>query len=65
LVAGDEPVDWTMVERRLDAAGVTGFQLDRTTNGFRFTCRLASSAVTGSGTTKGEAVRDALTQLPR
>jgi hypothetical protein len=39
LVAGDEPVDWSMVERRLDAAGVTGFQVEKTTAGYRFTCQ--------------------------
>jgi len=64
-VAGDEPVDWSMVERRLDAAGVTGFQVEKTTTGFRFTCQLASGAVTGRGATKGEAVRNALAQLAR
>ena len=47
LVAGDEPVDWSMIERRLDAAGVTGFQVEKTTTGFRFTCQLPSGAVAG------------------
>lgn len=65
LVAGDEPVDWAMVERKLDAAGLTGFQIEKTTTGFRFTCQLPSGAVTGRGATKGEAVRNALGQLPR
>ena len=46
-----------MVERRLDAAGVNGFQVEKTTTGFRFTCQVASGAVTGRGTTKGEAVQ--------
>ena len=65
LVAGTESVDWSMVERRLDAAGVTGFQVEKTTSGYRFTCQLASGAVTGRGTNKGEAVRNALAQLSR
>jgi hypothetical protein len=63
LVSGNEPVDWAMVERRLDAAGVTGFQVEQTANGFRFTCHLTSGAITGRGTSKGEAVRNALAQL--
>jgi hypothetical protein len=63
LVAGDEPVDWSMIERRLDAAGVTGFQVEKTTTGFRFTCQLPAGAVAGRGATKGEAVRSALAQL--
>jgi hypothetical protein len=65
LVVGDEPVDWSMVERRLDAAGVTGFQVEKTANGYRFTCQLASGVVTGRGASKGEAVRNALSQLSR
>jgi len=63
LVAGNEPVDWSMVERRLDAAGVTGYQVERTAAGFRFVCQSASGKVTGSGASKGEAVRNALAQL--
>ena len=65
LAGGDEPVDWNLVERRLDAAGVTAFQVEKTGVGFRFTCLLASGAVSGRGATKGEAVRNALAQLTR
>ena len=65
LVSGDEAIDWNMVERRLDAAGVTGFQVEKTTSGFRFTCQLGSGAVTGRGASKAEAVRNALAQLTR
>lgn len=65
LVAGDEPLDWNMVERRLDAAGVSGFQVEKTTSGFRFTCQLPTGAVTGRGASKAEAVRNALAQLIR
>ena len=52
-----------MVEHRLDAAGVTGFQVEKTATGFRFTCQLPSGAVAGRGATRGEAVRNALAQL--
>jgi hypothetical protein len=65
LVAGDEAVDWSMVERKLDAAGVTGFQVEKTTGGYRFTCQLPSGVVNGRGASKGEAVRNALAQLSR
>jgi hypothetical protein len=64
LVAGDEPLDWAMVERKLDRSGVTGFHLDKTASGFQFTCRLSTGPVSGRGATKGEAVRNALAQLP-
>ena len=65
LVSGGEPVDWSMVERRLDAAGATGYQVEKTATGFRFTCQLSAGAVTGRGASKGEAVRNALAQLKR
>jgi hypothetical protein len=65
LVTGDEPLDWALVERRLDAAGVTGYQMEKTSAGFRFTCQLPSGVVTGRGATKPEAVRQALAQLTR
>lgn len=64
IVHGNEPLDWSMVERKLDRSGVTGFQLDKTDTGFRFTCKLATGSVAGRGATKGEAVRTALAQLP-
>lgn len=54
-----------MVERKLDAAGVTGFQIEKSETGYRFSCQLASGPVTGRGATKGEAVRSALAQLTR
>lgn len=63
LLSGDEPLDWNMVERRLDSAGVTGFQVEKTTSGFRFTCQLPTGAVSGRGASKAEAVRNALAQL--
>lgn len=65
LVTGDEPLDWSMVEKKLDAAGATGYQVEKTGTGFRFTCQLPSGAVTGRGATKGEAVRNTLAQLAR
>jgi hypothetical protein len=61
--ATDDPLDWTLVERRLDAAGATGYQVERTTAGYRFTCQLPSGAVSGRGATKPDAVRQALAQL--
>src|SRR4051794_26117989 len=64
-VTGGEALDWTTVERRLDAAGATGYQVEKTTGGYRFTCQLPSGAVTGRGATKPEAVRQALAQLTR
>jgi hypothetical protein len=65
LIGGDEPLDWNMVERRLDAAGVTGYQVEKVAGGFRFTCQLSAGAVTGRGASKAEAVRNALGQLSR
>jgi hypothetical protein len=64
IVAGDEPLDWAMVQRKLDRSGVTGFQLDRTEAGFRFSCRLAAGTVSGQGASKESAVRNALAKLP-
>jgi hypothetical protein len=64
-VSGDEPLDWSMVERRLDAAGATGFLVEKTTTGFRFTCQVPAGPITGRGTTRPEAVRNALAQLAK
>jgi hypothetical protein len=60
-----ESLDWAMVERKLDAAGATGYQMEKTSDGFRFTCKIASGPVAGRGATKVEAVRHALAQLAR
>jgi len=60
-----EPLDWTMVERKLDAAGATGYQMEKTADGFRFTAKLSSGPVAGRGASKGEAVRDALSHLTK
>jgi len=65
LVAGNESIDWSMVERKLDAAGVTGFQVEKTTSGYRFICQSPTGTVAGRGATRGEAVRNALAQLTR
>jgi hypothetical protein len=64
LVTGNETLDWTTVERKLDAAGVTAFQVEKTASGFQFVCRLAKGDITGRGTTRVEAIRQALAQLP-
>lgn len=63
LVNSDAPVDWTMVERKLDQIGSTGYQMEKTATGFRFTVQLASGSVVGRGASKGEAVRHAMSQL--
>jgi hypothetical protein len=64
LLSGHEPLDWTMVERKLDAAGVTAFHVEKTAGGFHFVCRLPKGEVTGRGATRVEAIRQALAQLP-
>ena len=43
----DEPLDWSMVERKLDAVGATGYQMEKTPDGFRFTCKLSFGPVAG------------------
>jgi hypothetical protein len=63
IVAGDELLDWSMVERKLDAAGVSTFQMDKSAGGFVFTCKAPSGAVAGRGATRAAAVRQALAQL--
>ena len=65
VISGDEPLDWAMVDRRLDQVGATGYQMDKTATGFRFTCHLPAGPVTGRGPTKNEAVRSALAQLAK
>lgn len=60
-----ESLDWSMVERRLEAIGATGYQVEKTGTGFRFTCQLPAGAVTGRGASKGEAVRNAMAQLSK
>jgi len=60
-----EPLDWTMVERKLDAVGATGYQMEKTVDGFRFTAELSSGPVAGRGASRGEAVRNALSQLTK
>ena len=64
IVTGDESIDWSMVERRLKAVGATGYQIEKTATGFRFTFELPTGPVLGRGATKGEAVRTGLAQLP-
>jgi hypothetical protein len=63
IVAGDEPLDWSMVERKLDAANVSTYQMDKTASGFAFTCKAAGGTVSGRGASRAEAVRQALAQL--
>jgi hypothetical protein len=62
-VVGDEPLDWSMVERTLDACGVSTYQMDKTASGYAFTCKAPGGSVTGRGATRAVAVRQALAQL--
>jgi hypothetical protein len=63
IVAGDEPLDWTMVERKLDASSVSTYQMEKTASGYAFTCKAPNGTITGRGTTRAAAVRQALAQL--
>ena len=60
VVTGDEPLDWSMVERKLDAVGAAGYGMEKAATGFRFTVQLPTGPVVGRGATKAEAVRNAL-----
>ena len=59
----DDPIDWKMLEKRLDAAVGSSFQIEKTADGFRFVCQLPSGAIAARGATKAEAVRQGLSQL--
>lgn len=64
MISGDEPVDWTMVERQLDRMGARGHQLDRLEEGgYRFLVKLPQGSIEGQGRTKGEAVRSAFAKV--
>ena len=63
IVAGDEPLDWSMVERTLDASGVSTYQMDKAASGFAFTCKAPGGTIIGRGATRAAAVRQALAQL--
>ena len=63
VLTGDEALDWTMVERKLDAAGATGYGMEKAETGFRFAVQLPTGPVVGRGATKNEAVRSALRQI--
>jgi hypothetical protein len=60
---GHEPLDWTLVERKLDRAGVTAFRVEKTAGGFQCTCDVPTGSVSGRGGSKSAAVRQALAQL--
>ena len=64
VVTGDESIDWKMVERRMSAAGVKNFQIDKAGDKFSCVCQLATRDVIGQGATRAEAVRNAASQLP-
>lgn len=63
VVTSDEPIDWATIERKLDSAGVTSYQMERTATGFKFTCKLASRSIAGAGNSRAEAVRQVLDQI--
>jgi hypothetical protein len=59
----EEALDWSTVERKLDSAGVSSYQMERTSTGFKFTCKLASRSIAGVGASKADAVRQVLDQI--
>lgn len=62
-MSADDPLDWATVERKLDAAGVSSYQMERTPAGFKFTCKLASRSIAGVGASRADAVRQVLDQI--
>ena len=62
-IASDDPIDWAMVERRLDQIGATGHQIQKVADGFRFALELSGKTIVGRGSSKAEAVRSAFAQL--
>jgi hypothetical protein len=65
IVSGQKPVDWEMVDRKLDRLGAIAHQMERTSTGFVFTIRLPEGIVTGSGATKREAVQRAFAKTAK
>jgi hypothetical protein len=63
MVSNDAPVDWTLIEHKLDKVGATGYQVEKVATGFRFTVQLSTGNIVGRGASKGEAVRNAMSQL--
>jgi hypothetical protein len=61
----NEPLDWTKVEARMTAAGVSKFDMQKDGEGFRCVCQLGTRTVAGRGASRSDAVRDALAQLPQ
>lgn len=61
--AADDPVDWVMVERRMDQLGVTSYQMQKAADGFRFSIVFRGKTVTGHGLNKAAAVRSAFAQV--
>ncbi|MSR53707.1 MAG: hypothetical protein EXS09_10525 [Gemmataceae bacterium] len=62
-VTADDPIDWSMVERRMDQLGVTGYQMQKAADGFRFSIELRGKTVMGRGVSKAAAVRSAFAQI--
>lgn len=61
--AQTEAVDWADVRRRMERLGVTGFQLDRTATGFRFTCVVDTRRLSADAPTEAEAIHQALARV--
>src|SRR5262245_22898081 len=59
-----DAVDWADVHRRMERLGVTGYQMDRTDSGFRFTCVVSAAGcprrLTAEAVTEAEAIHQAL-----
>jgi len=62
-VTANDPIDWSMVERRMDQLGVTGYQMQKAEDGFRFSIEIRGKTVIGRGASKAAAVRSAFAQV--
>lgn len=58
-----ETLDWAKVERRLESLRATGFQVERTGDGFRCSVQLNGRTIAGSGVTRADAVRSVMSQI--
>lgn len=63
IVSSDSPIDWAMVERRLDQVGATGYRIQKSETGFRFSIEMRGNTIVGQGASKPEAVRSAFAQV--
>jgi hypothetical protein len=68
----EQPIDWTAVHRRLDAVGVTCFQVEHEQSGWRVVCLQPCCCTPGKhhrvetqGSSQAEAIQLALEQVER